>query len=123
LQYHSTYAETTQKWSGTGQPIFASQTKHGKRISAENRFWRIWFILQVPLKHIPQSAARKLSAVSYQLSAFERHEIVAACKEYGGVVIQCAARKLSAVSDQLLGGMKSSRRVQKNIEGNTSKVE
>jgi hypothetical protein len=89
LQYHSTYAETTQKWSGTGQPIFASQTKHGKRISAENRFWRIWFILQVPLKHIPQSAARKLSAVS----------------------------------DQLLGGMKSSRRVQKNIEGNTSKVE
>jgi hypothetical protein len=40
------------------------------------------------LKHVPQCAARKLSAVSFQLSAFERHEIVAACKEYGGIVIQ-----------------------------------
>jgi hypothetical protein len=40
------------------------------------------------LKHVPQCAARKLSAVSFQLSAFERHEIVAACKEYGGAVIQ-----------------------------------
>jgi hypothetical protein len=36
------------------------------------------------LKHVPQCAARKLSAVSFQLSGFERHEIVAACKEYGG---------------------------------------
>jgi hypothetical protein len=46
------------------------------------------------LKHVPQCAARKLSAVSFQHSAFEsalsqngmpalRHEIVAACKEYG----------------------------------------
>jgi hypothetical protein len=40
------------------------------------------------LKHVPQCAARKLSAVSFQLSAFERHEIVAACKEYGRIVIQ-----------------------------------
>jgi hypothetical protein len=40
------------------------------------------------LKHVPQCAARKLSAVSFQLSAFERHEIGAACKEYGGTVIQ-----------------------------------
>jgi SAM-dependent methyltransferase len=39
------------------------------------------------LKHVPQCAARKLSAVNFQLSAFERHEIVAACKEYGGIVI------------------------------------
>jgi hypothetical protein len=53
------------------------------------------------LKHVPQCAARKLSAVSFQHSAFERHEIVAACKEYEGIVIQCAARKLSAVSFQL----------------------
>jgi hypothetical protein len=50
------------------------------------------------LKHVPQCAARKLSAVSFRHSVFERHEIVAACKEYGGIVIQCAARKLSAVS-------------------------
>jgi len=42
------------------------------------------------LKHVPQCAARKLSAVSFQLSAFERHEIVAACKKYGGIVIQIA---------------------------------
>ena len=41
------------------------------------------------LKRVPQCAARKLTAVSSQLSAFERHEIVAACKEYGGIVIQC----------------------------------
>jgi len=27
---------------------------------------------------------RKLSGVSFQHSAFERHEIVAACKEFGG---------------------------------------
>jgi hypothetical protein len=27
------------------------------------------------LKHVPQCAARKHSAVSFQLSAFERHEI------------------------------------------------
>jgi nitrate reductase NapAB chaperone NapD len=53
------------------------------------------------LKHVPQCAARNLSAVSFQLSAFERHEIVAACEEYGGIVIQRAARKLSAVSFQL----------------------
>ena len=52
------------------------------------------------LKHVPQRAARKLSAVSFQRSAFEQREIVAACKEYGGIVIQCAARKLSAVSFQ-----------------------
>jgi hypothetical protein len=49
------------------------------------------------LKHVPQCAARKLSAVSFQRSAFSfesalsqngmsalRHEIVAACKEYRG---------------------------------------
>jgi hypothetical protein len=36
------------------------------------------------LKHVPQCAARKLSAVSFQHSAFDRHEIVAASKEYGG---------------------------------------
>ena len=39
------------------------------------------------LKHAPQCAARKPSAVSGQLSAFARREIVAACKEYGGIVI------------------------------------
>jgi hypothetical protein len=42
------------------------------------------------LKHAPQCAARKLSVVSFQLSAFARHEIVAACKEDGGIVIQGA---------------------------------
>jgi hypothetical protein len=31
---------------------------------------------------------RCAQALSGQLSAFERHEIVAACKEYGGIVIQ-----------------------------------
>jgi hypothetical protein len=36
------------------------------------------------MKHVPQCAARKLSAVSFQHSAFDRHEIVAACKEYAG---------------------------------------
>ena len=40
------------------------------------------------LKHVPQRAARKLSAVSVQRSALERHEIVAACKEYGGMAIR-----------------------------------
>jgi hypothetical protein len=59
---------------------------------------------------------RCAQALSGQLSAFERHEIVAVCKEYGGIVIQCAARKLSAVSFQLVSGMKSSRRA-KNMEG------
>jgi hypothetical protein len=50
---------------------------------------------QDKLKHVPQCAARKLSAVSFQHSAFEsplsqngmselRHEIVAARKETGG---------------------------------------
>jgi hypothetical protein len=68
------------------------------------------------LKHVPQCAARMLSAVSFQHSAFEQHGIVAACKEYGGIVIQCAARKLSAVSFQLLSGMKSSRRAE-NMKG------
>jgi hypothetical protein len=33
------------------------------------------------LKHVPQCAARKLSAESFQHSAFARHEIVASCKE------------------------------------------
>jgi hypothetical protein len=42
------------------------------------------------LKHVPQRAARKLLAVSFQLSAFERHEIVAACKGYGGIGMQIA---------------------------------
>jgi len=32
---------------------------------------------------------RCAQAHSSQLSAFERHEIVAACKEYGGTVTQC----------------------------------
>jgi hypothetical protein len=45
------------------------------------------------LKHVPRCAARKLSAVSFQHSAFERHEIVAACKEYGGTVIQKLPRR------------------------------
>jgi hypothetical protein len=40
------------------------------------------------MKDVPRGAARKLTAISFQLSAFERHEIVAACKEYGGTVIQ-----------------------------------
>ena len=38
------------------------------------------------LKHVPQRSARKLSAVSFQpLSGMK---IVAACREYGGTVIQ-----------------------------------
>jgi hypothetical protein len=47
---------------------------------------------------------RCAQAHSGQLSAFERHEIVAACEEYEGIVMQCAARKLkqSALSVQLL---------------------
>ena len=44
---------------------------------------------------VVQRAARKLSAVSFQLSAFARHEIAAACKEYGGIVIQREPSKLS----------------------------
>ena len=38
LQYYSTCAETAPKWAEAGQSIFASQTKHGKRISAEIDF-------------------------------------------------------------------------------------
>jgi nitrate reductase NapAB chaperone NapD len=53
------------------------------------------------LRHVPQCAMRKPSAFSFQLSAFARHEMVAAWKEYRGTVIQCAARKPSAVSSQL----------------------
>jgi hypothetical protein len=47
---------------------------------------------QDKLNHVPQCAARKLSAVSSQLSAFDFRgllgQIVATCKEYGGIVIQ-----------------------------------
>jgi len=43
---------------------------------------------------------RYAQAFSGQPSAPERPEIVAASKEYGGIVIPCAARKPSAVSPQ-----------------------
>ena len=53
------------------------------------------------LKHVPQCAARKLSAVSFQHSALERHEIVAACKEYGGIVIQKRPTERSGLRKEL----------------------
>jgi len=52
------------------------------------------------MKHVPHCAERKPSAAAFQL---ERHEIVAACKEYGGTM-----RYAQAHSSQLLSA--SSRR-------------
>jgi hypothetical protein len=48
------------------------------------------------LKNTGQAESMCLQCATRKLSAFERHEIVAACKEHGGTVILCDARKLSA---------------------------
>jgi hypothetical protein len=71
------------------QPVVAGKPAKGELRSPDK------------LKHVPHCAARKLSAVSFQHSALERHEIVAACKEYGGIVIQKRPTERSGLRKEL----------------------